>query len=133
MDIKDTIKQLGLENEKFPRILNQRVNTVTTLQNKLIDAQDEYESDKTDENEQKLNEIKEYVDEYTDDVVNQLKAYKRKLEKAKENDGNDKVDDPKKEEKEEKDKKENGGWGGLLIGGVLLVATLGAVNILNKK
>lgn len=123
MNIKDTIRELELENVELPRILSQRVNAVENLDIRLEKAVSEYEDNPTEDNEEKLDEVRDYVEEYKNDVVSQLKIYKSKVDKkAQEN--NQSQDEPK-------DKK-NGGVG-VLIGAVLLVATLGAVNVLNKK
>lgn len=123
MNIKDTIRELELENVELPRILSQRVNAVENLDIRLENAVSEYEDNPTEDNEEKLDEVRDYVEEYKNDVVSQLKIYKSKVDKkAQEN--NQSQDEPK-------DKK-NGGVG-VLIGAVLLVATLGAVNVLNKK
>lgn len=130
MKIKDTIKELGLDATKLPRVLSQRVNAVEDLNSRLAVAQSEYDENPTDENEEKLDEVKDYVSEYTDDVVSQLKNYRAKLEKKNQEpkkDGDGKDGDGG----EPKEKKSSGA--GLLLGAVVLVATLGAVNILRKK
>ena len=132
MNIQDTIKELGLENETLPRILAQRVATVEDLQSKLALAEKEVEKDPTEESKDKLQEVKDYTAEYCNDAKEQLKSFKSKLEaEAKK----------KKEEKEEvlqavpitDEEKKSSGMGVILIGGVLLVATLGAVNILRRR
>ena len=128
MNIQDTISELGLDIDNLPRILKQRVATVEDLQTKIGLAEQEVADDPTDESEAKLKEVKDYTTEYFDDVKSQLESYKARLEK--------------KEEKKEvlvakptdgDDEKKSSGMGALLIGGVLLVATLGAVNIMRKK
>ena len=133
MNIQDTIKELGLENETLPRILAQRVATVEDLQSKLALAEKEVEKDPTEESKDKLQEVKDYTVEYFNDAKEQLKSFKSKLEaEAKK----------KKEEEEEEvlkavpitdEEKKSSGMGAILIGGVLLVATLGAVNILRRR
>jgi hypothetical protein len=132
MNIQDTISELGLDIDNLPRILKQRVATVEDLQTKIGLAEQEVADDPTEESEAKLKEVKDYTTEYFDDVKSQLESYKARLEKKEE----------KKEEKKKvleakptdgDDEKKSSGMGALLIGGVLLVATLGAVNIMRKK
>lgn len=139
MNIQDTIKELGLENETLPRILAQRVATVEDLQSKLALAEKEVEKDPTEESKDKLQEVKDYTVEYFNDAKEQLKSFKSKLEaEAKKKEAEAKK---KKEEKEEvlqavpitDEEKKSSGMGVILIGGVLLVATLGAVNILRRR
>ena len=158
MNIQDTIKDLGLENEKLPRILQQRVNTAQSLVEKVEVAKAEHEKEPTDDSEKSLNQVTEYTKEYFEDAVELLKAHKQKLnaklEKEKAKSEAEKKTEEKAEQKKEEVKKEaktqeqptvkkeevaskeessSGGWGALLIGGVVLVATLGAVNILKNK
>jgi len=163
MNIQDTIKELGLENETLPRILGQRVATVEDLQSKLALAEKEVEKDPTEESKEKLQEVKDYTVEYFNDAKEQLKSFKAKLDKKakeeaeakakKEEEAKAKKEEEAKAKEEEEAKakaeskeevevldakpveeeKKSSGMGALLIGGVLLVATLGAVNILRKR
>lgn len=122
MNIKDTIKELGLDSNNLPRVLTQRVNAVENLKTRMANAQKEYDDEPTEENEEKLDEIKDYVEEYYDDVFSQLKQYKLSLE------SNNNGDDTNNVNKEKKS-----GGAGLLISGILLIATFGAINILKKR
>tara|TARA_B100001248_G_scaffold209788_1_gene163962 strand:+ start:881 stop:1348 length:468 start_codon:yes stop_codon:yes gene_type:complete len=155
MNIQDTINKLNLQEVKLPRILNQRVNTIIDLQKKVELAKNEVASDNSDENKSKLTEIEEYLDEYFEDAVEQLetfsKKYQAKLEKEKskeevkeETNSNTTTKQSVEQKKEEavkveaeelqpEEEKSGGGLGAILIGGVILVATLGAVNILRNK
>jgi len=127
MNIQDTIKELGLDRDTLPRILSQRVATVEDLVSKVALAEKEVADDPTEESEAKLQEVKSYTEEYFKDAKEQLKSYKKKLEKKLEK---EEVLEAKPVVEEEK---KSSSMGGLLIGGVLLIATLGAVNILRKR
>ncbi len=134
MNIQDTIKELGLDRDTLPRILSQRVATVEDLVLKVALAEKEVAEESTDESQAKLEEVKTYTDEYFKDAVEQLKSYKNKLDKKAEAEKEAKVKEEVLDAKpvvEEEKKSSN--MGGLLIGGVLLIATLGAVNILRKR
>ena len=139
MNIKDTIAEIGLENETLPRILNQRVETIIDLQSKIVLAEKEVADEPTEESKAKLQDIKDYSLEYFNDAKEQLESYKIKLDKKANADAKIIADadakiiaDADAEAKKSKDEESNG-IGGWLIGGVLLVATLGAVNIMRKK
>lgn len=135
MKIEDTINELGLEQESLPRILNQRINSVKELIKNLETAREEYNDNPSLESEEKLSEVEDFVKEYFNDVEQQLKSYNSKqdeksnYQKAKEHQKKN-IAEPNDENKE---KKKDNGLAGLLIGGVVLVATIGAVNILNKN
>ena len=157
MNIQDTINELGLQEVELPKILGQRVSAVKDLQNKVELATKEVEENGTDENKEKLQEIEEYLEEYYQDAVEQLKSFAKK-HKEKQEQETAKVgseNSPKSEVKEEVEQKtepnvktekqpesvqaepvkekSNSGLGALLIGGVILVATLGAVNIMRNR
>ena len=141
MNIQDTIKELGLELDKLPRILSQRVATVEDLVTKVEQAEKNVSENPNEESEAELNEIKEYTAEYYKDAVEQLENYKGKLDKkaeeeAKQEAEKEKINEVEAEAEVVEAKAENeksSGLGTLLIGGALLIATLGAVNILRKR
>ena len=141
MNIQDTIKELGLELDKLPRILSQRVATVEDLVTKVEQAEKNVSENPNEESEAELKEIKEYTAEYYKDAVEQLENYKGKLDKkaeeeAKQEAEKEKVNEVEAESEVVEAKAENeksSGLGTLLIGGALLIATLGAVNILRKR
>ena len=126
MNIQDTITELGLDRESLPRILSQRVATVEDLVSKVALAEKEVADEPTEESQAKLDEVKTYTEEYFKEKAEAEKEAKAK-EEAK----------PKEEVLEAKpvveEEKKSSNMGGLLIGGVLLIATLGAVNILRKR
>ena len=141
MNIQDTIKELGLELDKLPRILSQRVATVEDLVTKVEQAEKNVSENPNEESQAELNEIKEYTAEYYKDAVEQLENYKGKLDKkaeeeAKQEAEKEKINEVEAEAEVVEAKAENeksSGLGTLLIGGALLIATLGAVNILRKR
>jgi uncharacterized protein HemX len=143
MNIQDTITELGLDKDSLPRILSQRVATVEDLVSKVALAEKEVADEPTEESQAKLDEVKTYTEEYFKDAQEQLKSYKKKLDKKAEAEKEAKAKEEAKEEAKPKEEvleakpvveeKKSSNMGGLLIGGVLLIATLGAVNILRKR
>lgn len=133
MNIQDTITELGLDKDSLPRILGQRVATVEDLVSKVALAEKEVADDPTEESQAKLDEVKTYTEEYFKDAQEQLKSYKKKLDKKAEAEKEAKAKEEVLEAKPVVEEKKSSNMGGLLIGGVLLIATLGAVNILRKR
>ena len=133
MNIQDTITELGLDNENLPRILKQRVATVEDLVSKVALAEKEVADDPTEESQAKLEEVKNYTDEYIKDAQEQLASYKAKLDKKAEVEKEAPEEEVLESTPVVEEEKKSSGIGGLLIGGVLLVATLGAVNIMRKR
>jgi ElaB/YqjD/DUF883 family membrane-anchored ribosome-binding protein len=133
MNIQDTITELGLDRESLPRILSQRVATVEDLVSKVALAEKEVADDPTEESQAKLEEVKNYTEEYFKDAQEQLKVYKKKLDKKAEAEKEAEAKEEVLEAKPVVEENKSSNMGGLLIGGVLLIATLGAVNILRKR
>lgn len=146
MNIQDTINELGLQEVELPKILGQRVSAVKDLQNKVQLATKEVEENGTDENKEKLEEIQEYLNEYFEDAVGQLKNFAQKHNEKMKEQETEKAEVEQKTEPNVKTEKQpesveakpvkeksNSGLGALLIGGVILVATLGAVNIMRNR
>jgi hypothetical protein len=131
-----------LEN-RIPQSLAKKIDKLDDLNDKLEVAEQEFLADDSDENNESLSEIKDYIEEFEQEIVEQLEALNNK---RKEDDAKAKakvvaqqkpvVETPKvvtptteipsQENKEEK--KEGSGVLGLVIGGILLVGSLGAIN-----
>ena len=118
---------------KIPASLGNKIDKLDTLKDSYEDAFLEYEEKPSEESLATLKESKGYIDGLEASIIEQLEALVDKKEndaKNKEIEANKKpveqvkVDDKKPEEKE----KESSGVLGLIIGGVLLVGSLGAIN-----
>ena len=134
-------------DNRIPSSLAKRLDTLDDLQEKLEASGEDYEKNPTDENRDSYNEVIEYVEKMELGIIRDLEALleKRKAEAlAKEQKANEPAPEPlptpapsvnptteKKEEKEEK--KEGSGVLTLVIGGVLLVASFGAINYFRKR
>jgi hypothetical protein len=129
----------------IPSSLAKRLDVLEDLHEKLEASGEDYEQNPTDENRASYNEVIEYVDGIEQGIVKDLQALleKRKAEAlAKQQKANEPAPAPapapsvnptteKKEEKEEK--KEGSGVLTLVIGGVLLVASFGAINYFRRR
>ena len=134
MNIQDTIIKLGLDNDSLPRILKQRVATIDGLQKQLVDAEAEHTANPTEESEEQLGSVKTYLNDYFNDVKEQLENHKAKIDKqAKAKGDADAKAKAIADGLEVKDEKKSSGFGTLLIGGILLVASFGVVNTLRNK
>jgi len=146
MKIKDTIKELGLDENTLPRILQQRVATINGLQDQLVVAEAEHIQEPTEGSKENLESVRTYLKEYFEDVKEQLVNHTDKVAKKAKTDADaqaqaDSDAKAKKDADAQKlideakptEEKKSSGLGALLIGGVLLVATLGVVNIMKNK
>jgi hypothetical protein len=126
--------------------LAKRLDTLDDLQEKLEASGEDYEKNPTDENRKNYNEVIEYVEKMELGIVADLEALlsKRKAEQlAKEEKAEEPATPPAVETKDEtppatppaksEEKKDNSGVLTLVIGGVLLVASFGAINYFRKQ
>ena len=135
----DKIKSLleQLENKVTPQIAK-RLDSFKDLNSRLELAKKELEAKPDDEElQESLQEITEYVDDWREDLIEDLedlleakKVETSKKEETPKEEKTPKVDEtPKVEEKE----KSSAGITAMIIGGVLLVASIGAINIFKNN
>ena len=169
--INDLLKAL---NNRVPASIAKRLDGLNKLNEKLAIVREEHDENPTEESQEKLDEIIEFITDTQEDLredLLELVAKKRDEEakarqiaksKAKAEEearkaeeearkaeseealrAKEKEDLEKKEllEKEaletkritETEKKSGIGWGGLIIGGALLIVSAGAINYFGKK
>jgi hypothetical protein len=122
--------------------LQKRLDTLDDLQEKLEASGEDYEKNPTDENRDSYNEVIEYVEKMELGIIRDLEALleKRKSEElAKEQKANEPATPPATTEAQatppakSEEKKEGSGVLTLVIGGVLLIASFGAINYFRKQ
>jgi len=131
-------------DNRIPSSLAKRLDTLDDLQEKLEASGEDYEKNPTDENRASYNEVIEYVEKMELGVIRDLEALleKRKAEELAKGQANESApvqapnpsSNPTTETKEVKEeKKEGNGVLTLVIGGVLLIASFGAINYFRKQ
>jgi septal ring factor EnvC (AmiA/AmiB activator) len=160
--INDLLKAL---DNKVPASIAKRLDGLTKLNDKLVLAREEHTANPTEESQEKLDAIVEFITETQEDLREDLAdlvekkreadAKARQIAKNKADAEAKKLEDAKaleakeKEELEQKEllekealeatpttdpKKKSGiGWGGLVLGGALLILSAGAINYFGKK
>jgi hypothetical protein len=121
-----------LDNKVTPNIAK-RLDGLKSLNSKLEVSQKEHEANADDEElKESLEEIKDYISDYEEDLIEDLESL---LESKQNAENKPKVEEkPKGEEApKDEDKKSSGGITALIIGGVLLVASIGAINIFKNN
>ena len=119
--------------------LAKRLDTLDDLQEKLEASGEEYEENPTDDNRKNYNEVIEYVEKMELGIIQDLEALlnKRKAEEvAKESKTEATPPAPASTETppaKSEEKKEGSGVLTLVIGGVLLIASFGAINYFRKQ
>jgi septal ring factor EnvC (AmiA/AmiB activator) len=154
----------ALDN-KVPASMAKRLDGLGKLNQKLAVVREEHNENPTEESQEKLDEIVEFITDTQDDLIedlSELVAKKREAEaksrqiaknkadaEAKQKAEKEAQEAKEKEELEQKEleekepivddtktdpKKKSGiGWGGLIVGGALLILSAGAINYFGKK
>jgi hypothetical protein len=129
-------------DDRIPSSLAKRLDTLDDLQEKLEASGEDYEKNPTDENRDSYNEVIEYVEKMELGIIRDLEGLleKRKAEElAKEQKANEPATPPASQTSTEtppaksEEKKEGSGVLTLVIGGVLLIASFGAINYFRKQ
>ena len=133
-------------DDRITSSLAKRLDTLDDLQEKLEASGEDYEKNPTDENRDNYNEVIEYVEKFELAIIKDLEALleKRKAEElAKEQKANEPATPPASTEApatppatppaKSEEKKEGSGVLTLVIGGVLLIASFGAINYFRKQ
>jgi glutamyl/glutaminyl-tRNA synthetase len=162
--INDLLKAL---DNKVPASIAKRLDGLTKLNEKLAIVKEEHNVSPTEESQEKLQEIVEFITDTQDDLkedLSELVAKKREADAkahqlaknraearklAEEKEELKQKELLEKEELEQKEllekealvanpitdpKKKSGiGWGGLVVGGALLILSAGAINYFGKK
>jgi hypothetical protein len=121
--------------------LAKRLDTLDDLSEKLEASGEDYEKNPTDENRDSYNEVIDYVEKIENGIIRDLEALleKRKAEElAKQTQATPPAPDTPPANQSEStsssdEKKKGSGVLTLVIGGVLLVASLGAINYFKKQ
>lgn len=144
----DAIKKLlkALDN-KVPTSLAKRLNGLENLYVRLEGAKKELAENPNDENlKESLSEITDYLNDFQEDLIEDLenlveskkiadekKQKQLEDEKAKELAELEKLEKEKKDSENTEKEKKSYGWTAWVIGGILIVGSLGAINIFKNK
>jgi hypothetical protein len=160
--INDLLKAL---DKKVPASIAKRLDGLNKLNEKLAVVRQEHNASPTEDSQEKLDEIIEFITDTQDDLkedLSELVAKKREAEakarqiakeraevdsrksreaeafKAKEKEQLEQKELLEKESLEanpviETKEKSKIGWGGLVVGGALLILSAGAINYFGKK
>lgn len=131
------VELLGKLDNKVPTTIAKRLDGLKNLESRYEVSKKELDANPEDEELQEaMTEITDYLNDYRDDLIEDLEDLVEAKEKANEQpkaenkpNGNNKPsgeEKPKGDEKPEDKKSTN--VAGFVLGGILLVASLGAIN-----
>ena len=131
------VELLGKLDNKVPTPIAKRLDGLKNLESRYELAKKELaESPEDEELKEAMTEITDYLEDYRDDLIEDLEALVEAKEKANEQpkadnkpNGNNKTSGEEKPNGDEKpEEKKSSNVAGFVLGGILLVASLGAIN-----
>jgi len=120
-------------DNRIPQSMANRLDKLDELQEKLELAGKEYEENPTDDNKEKYNGIIDFVEEKELGIIEDLEKLLQSRKSQPAQGQNNPPATPPATPPANEEKKEGIGVVGLVIGGVLLVASLGAINYFRKQ
>lgn len=122
------LKEKGLKINDLPEELQDRIVNLKELVDKYNQTLEEYDKieEEDKETEKKLDDMEDFIAENDKDIAAEIKNYNPAPDPAP-------APDPEPTPAPAPEKKKDGGLGWLVFGGLVLVATVGAVNLLKKK
>ncbi|NDD59058.1 MAG: hypothetical protein EBZ47_07420 [Chlamydiae bacterium] len=120
------LREKGLKVSELSEALQERVASLKELTDNYNEAVEDYdnEEEKDEATEAELDQMEHFIAENDADIANAIKSFDP-------NASNEPAPEPTPAPAPEK--KKDGGLGWLIFGGIALVVTLGAVNVLKKK
>jgi phage I-like protein len=139
----ETINELlkALDN-KVPASIAKRLDGLQKLNEKLRTAKSEHEANPTEESQESLDEVLEFLQDTEEDLIEDLSELvdKKRKEQAiarqkalKEQEQKANLEKAELGKKKETEGKSGIRWGSLILGGILLVATGGAIKYFGNK
>jgi chromosome segregation ATPase len=147
--INEILEKVGCGLTDLPKSIQERIESIGKLKVQLKEAQDEYETNPTEEVRESLESVTDYYEDYVEETCEIIEAWDEDLkEKANEKaktDAEKKAQEEAEKEKQnqppvpptppatEKKEKKGIGLGGIILGVAVLAITMGAVNTMRSK
>lgn len=140
--IINELAELGISKEKLPKTLLNKIDHLEDVKETLQQTRTEYAEEQDPEVRQEMREViikaEESIIDLEASLDNAVKAFKAQI--ANKSDDDDSAANPapapvhrsSRDDRSQEPKKGGNGWK-WLVGGVVLLVTLGAVNTLNKE
>jgi hypothetical protein len=145
--VNETLQNVGCGIADLPSFLQDRIATLSKLDDAIAEAQAEHEQNPDSESEEKLNDGISYREGYELETCDMIEDWneevKRKAKEKAETDAEKKAKDEAEKQNQppvpptppatEKKEKKGIGLGGIILGVAVLAITMGAVNTMRSK
>jgi hypothetical protein len=144
--ITQILEKVGCGLTDLPKPIQERIESIGKLRVQLQEAQDEYDTNPTEEVRESLDSVRDYYEDYVVETCEIIEGWdedvKEKADKKAKTDAEKKAKEdaeknppptPPTPPVEEKKEKKGIGLGGIILGVAVLAITLGAVNTMRNN
>jgi hypothetical protein len=124
----------------LPKPIQERIESIGKLKVQLKEAQDEYETNPTEEVRESLESVTDYYEDYVEETCEIIEAWDEDVKEKAKTDAEKKAKDEAEKQNQppvpsttEKKEKKGIGLGGIILGVAVLAITMGAVNTMRSK
>jgi hypothetical protein len=138
--INEILQKVGCGLTDLPKPIQERIESIGKLKVQLKEAQDEYETNPTEEVRESLESVTDYYEDYVEETCEIIEAWDEDVKEKAKTDAEKKAKDEAEKQNQppvpsttEKKEKKGLGLGGIILGVAVLAITMGAVNTMRSK
>ena len=141
--INEILQKVGCGLTDLPKPIQERIESIGKLKVQLKEAQDEYETNPTEEVRESLESVTDYYEDYVEETCEIIEAWDEDVKEKAKTDAEKKAKDEAEKQNQppvpstppatEKKEKKGIGLGGIILGVAVLAITMGAVNTMRSK
>jgi uncharacterized membrane protein YukC len=140
--ITQILEKVGCGLTDLPKPIQERIESIGKLRVQIQEAQDEYDTNPTEEVRESLESVTDYYEDYVVETCEIIEGWDEDVKEKAKTDAEKKAQEEAEKEKQnqppvppttEKKEKKGIGLGGIILGVAVLAITMGAVNTMRSK
>lgn len=138
--INEILQKVGCGLTDLPKPIQERIESIGKLRVQIQEAQDEYDTNPTEEVRESLESVTDYYEDYVVETCEIIEGWDEDVKEKAKTDAEKKAKDEAEKQNQppvpsttEKKEKKGIGLGGIILGVAVLAITMGAVNTMRSK
>jgi hypothetical protein len=138
--ITQILEKVGCGLTDLPKPIQERIESIGKLRVQIQEAQDEYDTNPTEEVRESLESVTDYYEDYVVETCEIIEGWDEDVKEKAKTDAEKKAKDEAEKQNQppvpsttEKKEKKGLGLGGIILGVAVLAITMGAVNTMRSK
>jgi hypothetical protein len=138
--ITQILEKVGCGLTDLPKPIQERIESIGKLRVQIQEAQDEYDTNPTEEVRESLESVTDYYEDYVVETCEIIEGWDEDVKEKAKTDAEKKAKDEAEKQNQppvpsttEKKEKKGIGLGGIILGVAVLAITMGAVNTMRSK